>query len=54
MKDGADVNTKKTKYTDMSHHQNAGQTDNLLAENAVKFKYLGTRVTNQNHSHEEI
>jgi hypothetical protein len=43
----------------VSYHQNIGQNDNLLtanksSENVVKFKYVGTIVTNQNCIHEEI
>jgi len=43
----------------MSHHQFTGQNHNLLTanksfENAAKFKYFGTTVTNQNSVHEEI
>jgi hypothetical protein len=37
----------------LSHHQNAGQNqdirkENRLFENVSQFKYLGTTVTNQN------
>jgi len=50
---GLEVNTEKTKYMDVSPHQNSGQSHNLLIanksfENAAKFKCLGTAVTNQN------
>jgi len=43
----------------MSHHQNAGQTHNFLIvtkyfKNVAKFKYLRTKVTNQNCIPEEI
>jgi hypothetical protein len=39
----------------MSRHQNAGQTDNIKSvANATKFKYLGTTVTNQTLTHEDI
>jgi sorting nexin-29 len=56
---GLEVNAEKTKYMLMSCHQNAGQNHyikkaNRCFENAAKFKYLGTTVTNQNMIHEEI
>jgi PP-loop superfamily ATP-utilizing enzyme len=44
---GLEVNTEKTKYMVMCHHQNAGQDSSLLLliankslENVVEFKYL--------------
>jgi hypothetical protein len=54
-----EVNAEKTKYMLLSRLQNAGQnddikTDNRFFENAAKFRYLGTTVTNQNLIHEEI
>jgi hypothetical protein len=43
----------------MSHHQNAGQNRdiniaNRSLENLSQFKYMGTKVTNQNLIQEEI
>jgi hypothetical protein len=43
----------------MSHHENTGQSYNLLItdkffEKLAKFKYLGTRITDQNCIHQEI
>jgi hypothetical protein len=54
-----EVNTKKTKYMLLPHHQNAGQNHdtkraNKCFENVAQFKYLGTTLTNQNLIQEEI
>jgi hypothetical protein len=43
----------------MSHHPNSGQNQNIRIanesfENVAKFKYLGTTLTKQNDSHDEI
>jgi hypothetical protein len=56
---GLEVNTEKTKYMLLSHHQNAGQNhDTKLAnrsfENVARFNYSGTTVTNQNLIQEKI
>jgi hypothetical protein len=50
---GIEANTEKIKCMFMSHPQNAGQnhtlrTANKSLKNVTKFKYLGTRVLNQN------
>jgi hypothetical protein len=56
---GLEINIEKTKYMLLSHHQNAGQNQdiniaNRLFENVSQFKYWGTTVTNQNLIQEEI
>jgi hypothetical protein len=48
---GLGVNTDKTKYILMSHHQNASQnhsikTANRYFENMAMFRYFGRTVTN--------
>jgi hypothetical protein len=54
-----EVNLEKTKYMSVSHHQTAGQNQNIKItsrsfENVSQFRYLGTTVTNQNLIQEKI
>jgi hypothetical protein len=56
---GLEVNSEKTKYIFMSHHQTAGQSNYIMVANksfvkVAKFKYLGSTLTDQNYIHEEI
>jgi hypothetical protein len=56
---GLEVNPEKIKYMLMSRSQKTGQKHsvkiaNRSFEDAVKFKYLGTTLTDQNCMHEEI
>jgi hypothetical protein len=56
---GLEVNTEKSKYILLSHHQNAGKNHymkvtNRAFENVAQYKYFGTTVTNQNLIQEEI
>jgi hypothetical protein len=49
---GLGVNTEKTKYMFLSHHQNVGQNHdikigNRCFENVAQFRYLRMMVTNQ-------
>jgi hypothetical protein len=50
---GLEVNTEKTKYMLLSHHQNAGQNHNIQIadrsfETVAQFKYLGMTIMIQN------
>jgi hypothetical protein len=50
---GLEINTERTKYMLLSHHQNAGQNHgikmaNRCSENVAQFRYLETTVKNQN------
>jgi hypothetical protein len=54
-----EINAEKTKNMIMSRHQNLRQNQNIRIdkewfENVVKFKYLGTTLTNQKDIHDEI
>jgi hypothetical protein len=56
---GLEINAEKTKYMIMPHHLNSGQNQNIRIanepfENEAKLKYMGTTLTNQNDSHDEI
>jgi hypothetical protein len=56
---GLEINAEKTKYMIMSRYPNSGQNQNIRIanesfENVVKFKYLGTTLTNQNDIRDEI
>jgi hypothetical protein len=51
---GLEVNKEETKYMLLSQHQNAGQNHdikigNRCFENVAQLRYLGTKVTDQNH-----
>jgi hypothetical protein len=56
---GLEINTEKTKYMWLSHHQNVGKNRDMKIanrsfENVSQFKYLGTTVTNKNLIQEEV
>jgi hypothetical protein len=56
---GLEVNTEETKYMLLSRHQNRGENHDIKRadrsfENGAHFTYLGTTITNQNLSQEEI
>jgi hypothetical protein len=56
---GIEIKVENTKYILLSHHQNAGRNQDIKIanksfENVSQFKYLETRVTDQNLIQEEI
>jgi hypothetical protein len=56
---GLDINTEKTKYMLLSHHQNASKNwdikiPNRSFENVSQLKYLGMTVKNENLIQEKI
>jgi hypothetical protein len=56
---GLEINAEKTKYMIMSRHQSSGENQNIRIanesfENVATFKYLGTTLTNQNDTRDEI
>jgi hypothetical protein len=56
---GLEINAEKTNYMILSRHLDSGQNQNIRVANEsfeklAKFKYLGTTLTNQNDTHEEI
>jgi hypothetical protein len=56
---GLEINVEKTKYMLLSRHQNVGQNRHIKIanrsfEHVSQFKYLETKVTNQNMILEEI
>jgi hypothetical protein len=53
------LDTEKSKYMLLSHHQYAGQnhdikTGNRCFENVEQFRYLGMTITNRNLIQEKI
>jgi hypothetical protein len=57
--DSLEVNPEKTKYILMSCSQKTGQKCSIKIGNrsfevVAKFRYLGTKLIDQNHMHEEI
>jgi len=56
---GLEVNADKTKYMVMSQDQDAGQSNSIKIGNSYfewveEFKYLGTTLTNENSTQEQI